>query len=253
MKPPVVSAPRLLTEAAVVILSILAAFAIDAWWDGRKDAALEQELLRTLESAFEENRRLALQVMDEASRQHRMLSRFVDMTPAEAGAISPDSTYHYLRALWRPNYVNRMPGRPLHGGRLNNGAILATLEGGRLSLLSDPGLLSALAVWRGLATDLEQRTDEVIALEREVLGAMARHPELQHALAGGYAETGEFRSFSEPPPRLPGAVARRVREDNELMGRVARKGFYSRIEVDFLEDIVAEAESVLGLVRANLR
>ena len=245
---------RLLAESVVVILSILAAFAIDAWWDGRQADELEQELLVTLEASFEENRRLAREVMEEARRQHILLSRFVDMSPAEAGTISPDSTYRFLRALWRPNYVNREHGGSLAGGGLNSAAILATLEAGRLPLLSDSRLLSALAEWQGLATDLQQRSDEVIVLEREVLTALARHPELQAALAGGFTETtGEFRSFSTDPPRLSGAVARRVREDNEVMSRAARKGFYSRIQVDFLEDLEAQADAVLALVRANRR
>lgn len=244
---------RLVVESIAVILSILAAFAIDAWWERRQAAGLEQELLTTLETSFDENRRLAHEVMQEAIRQHLLLSRFVDLTPAEAAAIPADSVYHYLRALWRPNYVNRRAGGSLAGGNLNNASILATLEAGRLALLADNRLVGALAEWQGLVADLEQRTAEVIVLEREVLGSLARHPELQAALAGGFTESsGEFRSFAAEVPRLSGDVARRIREDNEVMSRAARKGFYSRIQVDFLEDLEAQAEAILMLVRANL-
>ena len=164
--------------------------------------------------------------------------------------------YRYLRTLWRPNLVNRnqTPEGSLAGGDLNNAAILATLEAGRLSLLSDNRLLAAIAEWQGLARDARQRSDEVIALEREVLAALARHPELQTALAGGFDEmSGEFASFADDPPPLPGRLARRIREDNEVMSRVARKGFYSRIQVDFLVDLEAQAGIVLELVRANRR
>jgi hypothetical protein len=243
---------RLLAESIAVILSILAAFAIDAWWDQRQADGLERELLATLETSFEENRRLAHEVMQEARRQHLLLSRFVDMTLAEASAIPEDSVYHYLRGLWRPNYVNRGSVGSLAGGNLNNASILATLEAGRLALLADSRLLGALAEWQGLVADLEERNAEIIVLEREVLSAMARHPELQAALAGGFTESsGEFRSFAAEMPRLSGAVARRVREDNEVMSRAARKGFYSRIQVDFLEDLEAQADAILLLVRAN--
>ena len=239
-------------EGAVIVTSILLAFAIDAWWDRRQADGLEQELLATLETGFEENRRLAHEVMQEARRQHVLLSRFVDMTPAEAAAIPTDSVYHYLRALWRPNYVNRRIGGSLAGGNLNNASIVATLEAGQLALLADGRLLGGLAEWQGLVADLEQRTAEVIVLEREVLSGVAQHPELQAVLAGGFTEaSGEFRSFAAEVPRLSGEVARRVREDNEVMSRAARKGFYSRIQVDFLEDLEAQDDSILVLVRAN--
>lgn len=38
----------LLAESAAIVFSILLAFAIDAWWDGRGDARLEREYLRGL-------------------------------------------------------------------------------------------------------------------------------------------------------------------------------------------------------------
>jgi hypothetical protein len=242
-------ARRLLLESVAVILSILIAFAIDAWWDRTQAAGLEQELLATLESGFEENRTLALQVIEEARSQQERLGRFVAMSVEEVGRIPADSTYFVLLALWRPNYVNNAAGA-LVGGRLNSEAILATMEAGRLSLLSDTRLLTALADWQGLATDLAQRSDEVIAREVEVLSALARHSELQGLFAGA---PDEYRTAGADRPEIPSAVAQRVRGDNELMSRVARKGFYSRIQVDFLEDIEAQADSVLVLVRANRR
>ena len=243
---------RLLVEAVVVVLSILAAFGIEAWWDGRQAATLEQELLSILEVGFEENRRQAEAVIGEARRQQAYIGRFIGMSAAEVEQISPDSVYMFLRSLWRPNYVTPIPGGPQYGPGLNNAALLATLEAGRLSLLSDPHLLNALAQWQGVAAKLEKRSAEVIALEREVLAAVARIPELQSALAG-LMEDGEFRSFGVQWPRLAGSVARRAREDNELMSRAARKGFYSRVELQIFEELSTEAELVLELVRGNQR
>lgn len=243
---------RLLAESVVVIFSILAAFAIDAWWDGRQTRDLEQELLANLDSGFGANRRAAQEVIREAQRQQVLIGRFINMSPAEAAEISPDSTFLFLRALWRPNYVRPIPGAPQYGGGLNNAALLATLEAGRLSLLSDTRLLTALADWQGVADDLAQRSSEVVEVEREVLASLARFPELQSALAGLDGDR-EVRSFAIDPPRLPGSVARRAREDNELMSRAARKSFLSRVQQQFLEDLEAQADSVLTLVRANLR
>ena len=47
--------PRILVEGAVIIVSILLAFGIDAWWDGRQELEEEQRLLLALKSEFETN------------------------------------------------------------------------------------------------------------------------------------------------------------------------------------------------------
>ena len=242
---------RLLAEAVTVILSILVAFGIDAWWDGRKADALQREVMISLERGFEENVRLARAVADEARRQQVLMGRFVAMTPDEAGRIPADSTYWYLRALWRPNYVYPVIGGPVRGGRLNNAALIATLQAGQLSLLTDTHLLDAVAAWQGVAEDLAQRTDEVVISEREVLDALTRYPELQAALAGFDAD-GELPAWKGEAPRLDPAITRRVRADVDLMGRVTRKGFVSRAQQDFLMDLSVRADSVLTLIRAEL-
>ncbi len=243
---------RVALEVVVIVGSILLAFGIQAWWDGRQAAALEQELLTSLADGFEENRRQAEAVIGEARRQQTLIGRFIGMSAVEAERISPDSVYMFLRSLWRPNYVTPIPGGPQYGPGLNNAALLATLEAGRLPLLSDSLLLNALAQRQGVADKREKRSAEVIALEREVLAAVARIPELQSALAG-LDEDGEFWSFGASWPRLAGSVARRAREDNELMSRATRKGFYSRVELQDLEGLMTEAGFVLALVRENQR
>ena len=41
---------RLVAEGAAIVISILLAFSIDAWWDNRKDIAEEREILLGLEA-----------------------------------------------------------------------------------------------------------------------------------------------------------------------------------------------------------
>ncbi|MBF8296208.1 MAG: hypothetical protein HW389_2753 [Bacteroidetes bacterium] len=237
-------------EGAVIVASILLAFAIDAWWDRYKSKALEQELLVSLEQSFEENIRSANAVAKEARRQQVLVGRFIDMSAEVAGRISPDSTYLYLRALWRPNYVYLVDASLL-GPSLNNAAIVSTLRAGQSSVFTDRRLVTALAVWQGVVEELADRSRMVIEIERQVLESLARYPEMQSALAG-LTEEGELRSFAAQPPRLAGSVTRRARADRELMGRAAQKSFMSRAQQDFLENLEARADSVLTLVRENL-
>ena len=239
-----------LLEGAVIVASILLAFAIDAWWDRYKSHILEQELLVTLERGFEENIRLARAVANEARRQQAITGRFIAMSPEAAAKISSDSTYPVLRALWRPNYVT-INDSHVYGPDLNNAALVTTLQAGQLSLLTDRRLLAALAVWQGVSRELAERSRTMIGVEQQVLESLARYPEMQAALAGLTAD-GELRSFDAKPPRVPGSVLRRVRANNELMALVAQKSFMSRAQQDFLENIENRANAVLVLVRENL-
>ena len=59
---------RLLVEALAIVASILAAFAIDAWWDGRQNLAEEVELLVGLTEEFEENARRIDEMVDRSER-----------------------------------------------------------------------------------------------------------------------------------------------------------------------------------------
>ena len=88
------------------------------------------------------------------------------------------------------------------------------------------GCLRPWADWEAEVTALEVRNQTLSALEQEVQESLARHPELQAALAG-----------LDSTRVLPGAVTRRVREDNEVMGRTARNGFATSIQVMVLQRV----------------
>jgi len=52
--------PRIFAESIAIVVSILLAFWIQAWWDGRQERSEERELLVTLMEEFEEKKRLYL-------------------------------------------------------------------------------------------------------------------------------------------------------------------------------------------------
>ncbi len=49
---------RISAETAAIVVSILLAFSIDAWWDSWRDIERESMLLATLDHDFEQNREL---------------------------------------------------------------------------------------------------------------------------------------------------------------------------------------------------
>ena len=55
---------RVLVEGAVIVVSILMALGIEAWWDGSQDRSAETEILAGLRADFEENdRQVVAQVL----------------------------------------------------------------------------------------------------------------------------------------------------------------------------------------------
>ena len=66
MEQPVHRFHYLVAESAMIVLSILAAFALDAWWDGLQEREAEQAHLAALQADFlETSARLAV------TEQHR--------------------------------------------------------------------------------------------------------------------------------------------------------------------------------------
>jgi hypothetical protein len=84
---------RLSIEAAAIILSILTAFAIDAWWEGQLEVREEQELLLGLSAEFEENAALLDTVVARSSRGRLHLQRLVGGSIQELSAIPPNETW----------------------------------------------------------------------------------------------------------------------------------------------------------------
>jgi hypothetical protein len=225
---------RLLFEGVVVVISILVAFAIDAWWDARKAKLLEADFLARLEVAFEENVQLAEEAVETGMKDSLLLQQFIHMTPEEAEQIPPDQAWRYLLAMWRPNA----------GAELNNAALTTILDAGQLSLKVDPQLLTAFAEWRAHAARLTSQNNKLQDLLQEIIQELSHYPELQQEFSKATLAERRFE--------LPGSVTRRIREDNEVISRIARKGQVSYVLHEIqLPNTQRMSTQVLELIRAT--
>jgi len=221
---------RLIAEGAVVVGSILVAFAIDASWDQRRDRVLQLELLASLQGALESNSQLAAARVEVVLQDRILLQRFIKMTPVDAGTIPADSTWVFLRSIFRSNTFD-----------LNTAEVAAILDENPGLLREQPELRAALAQWRSRSDALDRQEQQLFETYQDVLDALAGHEELQPALA------------QLPGARvIPGLVAARVRQDNEVMRLAARKAFHSQIQLQFLEQVEADAAAAASLLRAIL-
>jgi len=140
MEQPVHRFHYLVAESAMIVLSILAAFALDAWWDGLQEREAEQAHLAALQADFlETSARLAV------TEQHEM--RVISNTRRLLGiGDEPVPKGKALDAMLFD--VWSLPAlEPV------NGSVEDLISSGQLRLIRDERLRSALAAWD---SDVEQ-------------------------------------------------------------------------------------------------
>ncbi len=133
---------RVIVEGIVIVGSILLAFGLQAWWEGRQEREEERALLASLLDEFEFNR----QVLGETANNHRGSSNGLEgllRLPPGRLSISGDSIARLFRAAQITPHYNA-----------SNGAMTATIGSGRIGLISNTALRDQLAGWDGVTSDL---------------------------------------------------------------------------------------------------
>jgi hypothetical protein len=134
---------RVIAEGTIIIVSILLAFWIDAWWDERQVRADEQEAIAQLLDDFRSNaehlaiiRNVHETALDAA---YEILARAGMGGQPRSEATTAELVYLALRS-WTYD--------PTLGGTNS------LIQSGRLNILSDSSLRVALAGWPNIAKDL---------------------------------------------------------------------------------------------------
>ena len=136
--------PRILAEGGAIVVSILLAFAIDAWWQERSDRAREQNAIRRLIVEYEIN----LQGLDADKGDHQNV---LDATGGLLDLIGPDPA-----EVEDPDAMARLLidclTNPVLEPRL--GTTNSLIASGEIRLLQDEEIQSALTEWPMLAQEL---------------------------------------------------------------------------------------------------
>lgn len=162
-------------ESVVIILSILAAFAIDAWWDTRGDRAQARAFLQALSVDME----TAAVELDRVRNLHQLVSGGADrlMTWADEGdpvAACEASDDPYSALLARPTFHPPM------------GTVETILSSGRADLVANEALLRELTRWTALVEDLRSEEQQAIDhLKDEIFPILRDAVDLKYAVRGG--------------------------------------------------------------------
>ena len=116
---------RIAIEAAAIVMSILLAFAIDAWWGNRQDRAEEQRISVSLKAEFEQN----LELIDiEFSYRYAVVDSILKILDA---SVAPTTI--------EPEILDGLKGDLAwwQNIKYSRGAIDGLLQSGRLSLIEN--------------------------------------------------------------------------------------------------------------------
>lgn len=133
---------RLFAESAAIVVSILLAFAIDAWWADRQDRVEEVRILEALKAEFEDNAR---RLPDRVFNHQRSADSAAALLEAFRPAVrsGPVAVKKYL-VLYASDYGSFDPSR---------GAFDAMLQSDGLRYIQNPEIRRALAEWPSYLND----------------------------------------------------------------------------------------------------
>jgi hypothetical protein len=211
--------PRILAEGGAIVVSILLAFGIQAWWERRIAIEAEGQLLGFVETDMARNRVEIQRVLAVHERKLVEFERFMASSATELGAWEADSAQAFVSALSTSTAFTARDGA------------LVTAD---LSLIRDPALKNAIGAWIGLAGNAANVRPILIADSQKAA---------RRSLDVGW----EFRSagpFSGAPAHLSA-----LRSDRDYVTDRTQLDRNQRLDVRRLTDLGAQTDSILIMLR----
>lgn len=218
---------RIIAEGVVVVGSILLAFAIDAWWDYRGELQQEDEIIQALEAEFTLNRRKLERDIEDVRDYTAAAQRLLEA--ARSSAVEARDVDSLGADLWRS-----LSWRTANLSTANLDVIVST---GRLDLIRDALLRSALAGWKANLEDMAEEEEyewrEIVERYRPYMGRFVAIPSLE---------------VDSVPPPPSGTVLRRLLADQEFQSRLSMRVDVSLVSLRDKESTQAELDRILGLL-----
>jgi hypothetical protein len=231
-------AGRLVLESLVIIASILAAFALDTWWGNLQERRDERETLQALHREFSAARESILTYRTNQERILQGVSAVADslngaLLRGEGLVVVEDTA---LALAYIPPTTT-----------VGLGTLQGLIASGRLGLIRDRRLRSALGSWGiELAELAEEETDSrALAygdLDRTLRARMNTY---------GLWSIGETLFLGTVTPELAEAV-RPIPVDTEMLGVFHLRQSLLTHGIDEFEALVGAVDSVLVLIEGSL-
>ena len=239
---------RLLAQSLAVILSILLAFSIDAWWDSRQEVQRERELMIGLLADFRSSR--------PGLEARLVLAR--RMAAGTAGFLDLAGAYEDPTALTVPDsLVLSVLGGPTYEPTTNT--LDAAVASGEIERLTSDELRAKLADWRRMLSDTREDELEVRRITNEQLAPLlARSLDLRTYFdrvlpwSGGDPHGAGRLIGQGTAAEADASAAAPVTITTELIGALALRKFYVDFAAADLEDLLASLDSTVELLERQL-
>ena len=217
-------------EAVAIVLSILLAFAIDAWWTEKQESEVEHAALRALHSDFVASRE-QLEVVHRSLEDGRSnFARFQSATTDELIEIDPDAIRWILSGLVKNHTFDPLTA-----------TLDALANDGRLGLISDPQLLGHLSKWRRELDNIEDISFELRAESVLVRRAMQKH-------GGPFFRWRRSLDGLNVLPRASGQTLANLRQDKDFMGTARSHQYALSIYLVELQKLAETLDSTVELL-----
>ncbi len=229
----------MLGEGTAIVVSILLAFAIDAWWEERALRIEEQQVLQGLRSEFHSIRDVLSGHMSEHLQHLQALENFLDATGnggvEEAGPIVDAALLVLLNATTSD---------------LGSGALDALLSSGRIEILTNRTLRAQLAAWEGVIGEVwdDQALNAKSVFEIHIPYFLTENIPAGAAMHQWYEEW----PFPLRPPSDDPNMVSRLLSDEKLRAMVEIRYGYKRHTTDEFEIAVAAVNSILAEIDLSI-
>lgn len=236
--------PRILAEGTAVVVSILLAFAIDAWWDERKERDDERDVLLALKAEFETNQLGAISVVDHHEDSVRRIREFRSMSQASIEALTLNEQRSLVAKFASPRTFD--PQR---------GSVRALIGAGKLGILRDPGLRDALMTFMTIVEDADEDRyymgETSLWVWQELLRLGGPWRVLPADFDPGNCSGTNFDRFCyivEQTSHLPDVTARElllIQGDERIMGLIERNKIHSVRYASEVNEMLEQIERIL--------
>jgi len=226
---------RIFAESLAIVLSILAAFAIDAWWDGRRDRGREIDLLEGLLSDFEASRPELESRIEGRLKMVRNTALFRDLlgsAPTGQTVAVPDSLV--IGVIGAPTYEP------------SSNTLDAAVSSGEIELILSDEIRRELASWRRILIDTSE--DEYAV--REIVNGQLVPLLASEMRLGRYFERAVPWFIGDPGVDLEGHAI--IRVSSELEGALALRHFWEDFAAQGLATLLTSLDRIVELLNAEL-
>jgi hypothetical protein len=230
-------AGRLAIESLVIIVSILAAFAMDTWWDEVQGRREERATLEALHAEFTAARETLSRYR---GHQRRILVSVASVSDSlDAAFRRGQRTVVVSDTALGLAYITPTTAVTL-------GALEGLLASGRLGIVEDRELRDALGSW---GSELAELTEEEIDSRALAFGDFDRTLRARVNTHGLWATANGL--FQADPEALEPRSTRTIPADTEMIGVFHLRRSLLRHAIGEFEPLIAEIDRILALIERS--